>query len=52
MRHIDCECGFVVWGVTDDELVINAQHHARAAHDIEITREQVLALPIIEEATT
>ena len=52
MRRIDCECGFVVWGVTDDELVDNAQHHARAAHDIDITREQVLALPIIEEATT
>jgi predicted small metal-binding protein len=52
MRHIDCDCGFVVWGESDDELVENTQHHARTAHDMEITREQVLALPIIEEATT
>lgn len=52
MRHIDCECGFVVWGVTDDELVANAQDHARASHDTQITREQVLALPVIEEART
>ncbi len=52
MRHIDCDCGFVVWGVTDDELVTNAQRHARTAHDIELTREQVLALPLIREAKT
>ena len=39
-----CDCGHVVRGETDDELVINVQKHAREVHDMEITREQVLAM--------
>lgn len=31
-------------GGTDDELVANVQNHAREVHDMEITREQVLAM--------
>lgn len=41
---INCECGTVVKGATDDELVKNAQFHARSAHAITITPEQALAL--------
>jgi predicted small metal-binding protein len=34
----------VVRGETDDELVANVQKHAREVHDMEITREQILAM--------
>jgi predicted small metal-binding protein len=39
-----CDCGHIVRGETDDELVANVQRHAREVHDMEITREQVLAM--------
>jgi predicted small metal-binding protein len=39
-----CDCGYVVRGVTDAELVANVQEHAREVHDMELTREQVLAM--------
>jgi predicted small metal-binding protein len=41
---INCECGVVVKGETDDELVDNAQDHAKTAHNMNITREQALAI--------
>ena len=34
-----CDCGYVVRGESDDDLVANVQKHAREVHDIEITRE-------------
>jgi predicted small metal-binding protein len=34
----------VVRGETDNELVANVQKHAREVHDMEITREQILAM--------
>ena len=43
-KVINCDCGVVVRGETDDELVDNAQKHAREAHAMEITRDQVLAI--------
>jgi predicted small metal-binding protein len=43
-KVINCDCGFVVRGETDEELVENAQQHAKEAHDMEITREQALAI--------
>lgn len=43
-KVINCECGFVVRGDTDDELVANAQAHAKDAHNMEITRDQALAI--------
>jgi predicted small metal-binding protein len=39
-----CDCGYVVRGETDDELVANVQKHAREVHDMDLTREQVLAM--------
>ncbi len=39
-----CDCGHVVRGSTDEELVANVQKHAREVHDMEINREQVLAM--------
>lgn len=43
-KIINCDCGFVVRGDSDDELVAGAQKHARDVHDMELTREQVLSL--------
>lgn len=43
-KIMQCDCGHVVRGETDDELVANVQRHAREVHDMEITREQVLAM--------
>jgi predicted small metal-binding protein len=43
-KIMQCDCGYVVRGETDDELVANVQKHAREVHAMEITREQVLAM--------
>jgi len=43
-KIMQCYCGVVVRGETDDELVANVQEHAREDHDMEVTREQVLAM--------
>jgi predicted small metal-binding protein len=43
-KLINCDCGVVVRGETDDELVENAIKHAQEAHGMTITREQVLAI--------
>ena len=43
-KIINCDCGVVVRGEDDDELVANAQKHAREAHNMTITREQALAI--------
>jgi predicted small metal-binding protein len=43
-KVINCPCGFVVRGQTDDELVARAQEHARQVHQMELSREQALAM--------
>ena len=43
-KIMQCYYGHVVRGETDDELVANVQKHAREVHDMEFTREQVLAM--------
>ena len=43
-KIMQCFCGHVVRGETDDELVANVQKHAREVHDMEVTREQILAM--------
>jgi predicted small metal-binding protein len=43
-KVITCDCGFVVRGDDDDQLVANAQEHAKEAHNMDITREQALAI--------
>ncbi len=49
-KAIKCDCGFVASGDTDDELVEVAQRHAREAHDMDLTVEQVLSLAVPTEA--
>ncbi len=43
-KSIQCDCGYVARGETDDELVADAQKHAQEVHRMELTREQVLAM--------
>jgi predicted small metal-binding protein len=43
-KAFTCQCGVVLRGETDDEVVANAQRHAREVHNMELTREQVLAM--------
>ena len=43
-KMFTCECGVVIKGRNDEELVAEAQRHAREVHRMEITREQVLAM--------
>ncbi len=41
---IHCDCGTAVKGTTEDEIVENAQDHAKNKHALTVTREQALAL--------
>jgi predicted small metal-binding protein len=44
---INCECGYVVRGETDDELVANAEAHIESDHpDMvgQMSREDLLAM--------
>jgi predicted small metal-binding protein len=43
-KVIKCPCGTVVRARDDEALVTQAQKHARDAHAMELTREQVLAM--------
>jgi predicted small metal-binding protein len=43
-KQFICECGVVIKGRNDDDLVEQAQRHARDVHGMEVTREQVLAM--------
>jgi predicted small metal-binding protein len=45
-KIMNCDCGRVVRGDSDDELVAAAQQHAREAPGMELTREQVLSLAV------
>ena len=43
-KVIECPCGVVLRGTTDDETVANAQLHARENHEMDLSREQALAM--------
>ena len=43
-KLLACECGVVIRGATDDELVERTQRHALEVHRMQLTREQVLAM--------
>lgn len=47
-KVLNCDCGRVVRGDSDEELVAAAQKHAREAHGLELTRDQVLSLAVPE----
>ena len=44
-KLVRCQCGQVIRGKDDDELVQNVQKHAHDVHGgMPVTREQVLAM--------
>jgi predicted small metal-binding protein len=43
-KVIECPCGSVLEGDTDDEVVKKAQEHAKSTHGMELTEEQALAM--------
>ena len=43
-KEIKCDCGWSVRSDKEDELVAKAKQHAREAHHMEATREQLLAM--------
>jgi len=43
-RVIHCPCGYVVRAASEDELVSQAMTHARESHQMDLTREQALAM--------
>lgn len=43
-KVITCPCGFIVNGASDEELVARAQKHAREVHQMELSKEQALAM--------
>jgi predicted small metal-binding protein len=46
-KVINCECGYVVRGENDDELVANAEEHMRDRHPEmvgQVSREQFLSM--------
>ena len=46
---IHCDCGTPVRGDNEEELVKNAQEHAKNKHAVVVTPEQALALAQQEE---
>ncbi len=43
-KVINCPCGFVARAETDDELIAQVQKHAKEVHNMNATREEVLAM--------
>jgi len=43
-KIIQCPCGAVIEGRDDDEVVQQAQEHARQVHQMELSRDQALAM--------
>ena len=43
-KIIECPCGTVVDGDSDDDVVAKAQKHATEIHDMELSREDALAM--------
>jgi predicted small metal-binding protein len=42
--EIECECGYVASGATEEEVIAEARRHALEAHGMDVPREQILAL--------
>lgn len=43
-KSIQCPCGYTLHGQDDDEVVEAAQEHASEIHEMQLTREQALAM--------
>ena len=43
-KVINCPCGYVLKGESDDDVVKKAQDHAKQVHQMELSREQALSM--------
>lgn len=43
-KEVSCDCGKVVREPSEEDLVQAVKEHAREVHDMELTREQILAM--------
>lgn len=43
-KKVACDCGKVIREESDDDLVRAVQRHAKEVHDMDLSREQVLAM--------
>lgn len=43
-KTIQCDCGYIARGDTDDQLAAAAQAHMREVHKMDVTRDQALAM--------
>lgn len=43
-KQVSCDCGKVVREESDEKLVRAVKDHAREVHDMELSREQILAM--------
>ena len=43
-KVVQCDCGFVAREGSDEELISKVQQHAQEVHNMDLSREQVLAM--------
>jgi predicted small metal-binding protein len=43
-KVITCPCGFVLKGDNDEDVVAKAQAHAKQVHQMDLSRDQALAM--------
>ena len=43
-KQVQCDCGATVREATDEALIASVQAHAKGVHDMDLTREQILAM--------
>ena len=48
-KVVRCTCGIEIRGGSDDELISRVQAHAKEAHDLDLSDEQVLAMAEVDQ---
>jgi len=43
-KKVSCDCGKVIRGSTDEELIRAVQQHAQSVHDMNLSKDQVLSM--------
>ena len=43
-KIIQCPCGSIIEGDNDDDVVKKAQEHAKSTHQMDLSKEQALAM--------
>ena len=50
-KQVNCECGFMVRTVSEDELVRHVQLHSREIHQMDVPRDKALEMARTVEST-